>query len=838
MKKKEVVAEKEEVESVSKEKESLEQKKSDKKDHSHKKNLFPKEKWIKRHRRLIVIIIVILVIILAASGTQLGLWINFMLGNDVIISLNVDKEYLLLENGQEKQVNFEIKIQTNPFCRASCSSELMDISHNREIDRLIFNIRPGNPHEQSYVLRPYDPGKGKELYRFSISCHGQKSTLCHTSEENISRSILITLDHDLNEEEKALRSSTQDKITFFNEQQAQQQSLLDYFTALTEQSDKVIIHSFEIPSERILNNLQRNEKLIEESKEWWNQELYASLSDPLYQLEQNFKSNSFYFEMWNESLNAEIREYENLSLQVLSIQEQLMLLKNQTIISSSNLDLNQTIFVFNHKMEQFNQKSTLVEKRQWIIELQSIVNNVNFTLQRNLLKESAKKILKLDADKQVLCQVEGTCLSTGKVKDYLRTLPLLENSCQQQQQFLVVLKERINNLSNSGFTNQDEATIYSVTKYLQYLQLQEKLNQTGGSEGSPNFDALLQALNTLMKPTPVVTENQPSYTLAILTELEKQQGNCSFVPIQLEVDLFVPLEVKAELKLQEPSVLLFKEAKTHCPLYGKEQECCSEEECDTEAPIIFVHGHAFNKDVSTEYSLDAFEEIQSKLSENGYVNAGAVSGYQFGAENKDLWKTVPGSFTFRGSYYYDFFEVESQYSLVQTKSENIDTYAIRLRDMIDWVKYKTGRPKVIIVAHSMGGLVSRRYIQVFGIEDVKELIMIGTPNYGVTGDAADYCPLIGEQLECRDMGENSLFLNKLNREKLPNIPVTNIVGVGCDTEGKDGDGIVIKDKAELQGIKNYYIKGNCTGTDYLHNTLLKVNNYPHVYEIVKEALMS
>lgn len=60
-----------------------------------------------------------------------------------------------------------------------------------------------------------------------------------------------------------------------------------------------------------------------------------------------------------------------------------------------------------------------------------------------------------------------------------------------------------------------------------------------------------------------------------------------------------------------------------------------------------------------------------------------------------------------------------------------DAAANYLQPVIDHAKQATGASKVDIVAHSMGGLVARAYIQSdnYG-EDVDQLIMLGTPNLG------------------------------------------------------------------------------------------------------------
>lgn len=72
---------------------------------------------------------------------------------------------------------------------------------------------------------------------------------------------------------------------------------------------------------------------------------------------------------------------------------------------------------------------------------------------------------------------------------------------------------------------------------------------------------------------------------------------------------------------------------------------------------------------------------------------------------------------------------------------SIDENAQRLAGYIAMVKQKTGAKRVDIVAHSMGGLIARRYIAKYmkaGPPDVNQLIMLGTPNAGSkTADALE-----------------------------------------------------------------------------------------------------
>src|SRR3989338_1056001 len=155
-----------------------------------------------------------------------------------------------------------------------------------------------------------------------------------------------------------------------------------------------------------------------------------------------------------------------------------------------------------------------------------------------------------------------------------------------------------------------------------------------------------------------------------------------------------------------------------------------------------------------------------------------------------------------------------------------------MKELVDRVKYATGRSKVKIVATSMGGLVARRYIQLFGEASVEELVLVAVPNNGVSGNIARLCPVIGEALECRDMQEGSLFLNKLNRGSEPKLTVHNIIGVGCSMGGETGDGIVANSSAYLEFAENYYVEGQCTRLGTLHSSILDIAAYPKVGEIV------
>ena len=104
----------------------------------------------------------------------------------------------------------------------------------------------------------------------------------------------------------------------------------------------------------------------------------------------------------------------------------------------------------------------------------------------------------------------------------------------------------------------------------------------------------------------------------------------------------------------------------------------------------------------------------------------------------------------------------------------------------------------------------------------------------------DYCPLFGEQKECLDMQENSLFLNKLNDpSKQPQkAKLYAIAGTGCKMDGKQGDGVALYDHAIMQNAANYNITGTCGGLfgEVLHTEMLDTEQHPETVEILKTIL--
>jgi len=232
--------------------------------------------------------------------------------------------------------------------------------------------------------------------------------------------------------------------------------------------------------------------------------------------------------------------------------------------------------------------------------------------------------------------------------------------------------------------------------------------------------------------------------------------------------------------------------------------------------------------------MNSFSRIQRALIEYDYIPFNFDLKTYYKNENFDGLNIVP---TTRASYYFiTYYDVGTRIVSVM-KHESIENYAIRLKETIDEVKLKTGADKVVIIAHSMGGLVSREYLMLFGESSVDKLITIASPHKGISGRTLYFCKLIGSEKECDEMSKESIFMKRLNSYR-PNINIYNIIGSGCLVDNKDSDGVVYLEDAKLGYGEEYVIKGNCTDvfkTD-LHSKLLNPEEYYETFNLILEIL--
>jgi triacylglycerol lipase len=132
------------------------------------------------------------------------------------------------------------------------------------------------------------------------------------------------------------------------------------------------------------------------------------------------------------------------------------------------------------------------------------------------------------------------------------------------------------------------------------------------------------------------------------------------------------------------------------------------------------------------------------------------------------------------------------------------TTADAVRREVDQLLAATGKSKVDIITHSMGGLSSRYYTKnLHGDLQVDRWVSLGGPNHGTT--SANLCV----ETSCREMRVGSAFLAGLNSgDETPGVAVYGTWWSACD-------GVIYPpDSPVLAGARN--TQAGCVGHNSLH----------------------
>lgn len=150
----------------------------------------------------------------------------------------------------------------------------------------------------------------------------------------------------------------------------------------------------------------------------------------------------------------------------------------------------------------------------------------------------------------------------------------------------------------------------------------------------------------------------------------------------------------------------------------------------------------------------------------------------------------------------------------QQLAQEITDFIQQINDGYFYNNKKISATKLDVVAHSMGGLVTRAYISYFYQGDIRKFVMIATPNHGAQD--ARYASFLGiGGVATEQLKPNNPFLNDLNSQNPllhPDIEYHLIAGVGWLTDTSNlqlvtcrGDAIVTLESAKLEGVPTYCV---------------------------------
>ncbi|MDD5086173.1 MAG: alpha/beta fold hydrolase, partial [Candidatus Nanoarchaeia archaeon] len=638
-----------------------------------------------------------------------------------------------------------------------------------------------------------------------------------------------TVEYSLSEQEKLLKNELKQNLDNLKQDIAESVEKKNKIEINIEELEKVVYvdeikQNFNAAQQRISRLIES----LNELRKLWDKQDYYQLNEKFNDVNKESIQINESIKKIEENVSYSLLLHNELASKLNETKQKLTEL-NQSLILDEDIaaEINKNINNFNSVLILFNSKQDISKK---IIQVESLYNSVYIlygTINDYEKREVLKKNIEVDINYEILCNLNKSCVERPSITERANQTEFnLKEACDD----IEYLKINYLNISANNSNNETINTVKQDTA-------QKYLNQL--PEQGDNFEIIEEILLSYGNDS---INQEYSLDNLFLQLVKDQPESCK--KLNLSYNLMINEEIKIIKEKEAMPVEInieFNEHSLKCCVFKECEPCCTTKKCindPSKFPIVFVHGHSVNKNTAADHSLDVFNKLQKELEKDGYLNAGSITLYASDDASPGAWGLMQTPVSIKASYYFDVFQEPENYLVVQIKSENIDTYAVRMQEIINSVKHRTGKPKVILIAHSMGGLVSRRYLQIFGEDDVEKLIMIGTPNQGIEGDIAHMCPIIGSRYACRDMLADSLFMNKLNSGNLPDIETYMIIGDGCELDGQPSDGTVLVKNARLEGekVRNFVVNGTCEGIKKLHSKMLDPKIHPEVYDIIITAL--
>lgn len=274
-------------------------------------------------------------------------------------------------------------------------------------------------------------------------------------------------------------------------------------------------------------------------------------------------------------------------------------------------------------------------------------------------------------------------------------------------------------------------------------------------------------------------------------------------------------------------------------------------------PIIFIHGLNSSSDTWMDMGTNL---INKGLSFGGRIDFCLNDDGNNYTSNKNVWTStnnnIPAAdialytnyntdLTIADFYFLNFnidnfgrLPNNASFTDVLSNEAAIAKQGVALKLAIQMVLLKTGRDKVILMGHSMGGLASREYIQNSsnwqndGQHHVAKLITTGTPHGGYTGTNNQSVTGIDGQSEAyRDLrksyswtGYDGVYLygGTENSSIIKNILLYPFYNVDVNCNGIDGDNTNITGLNQRQWrteLDYSYIVGICTNCSLLQGAI-------------------
>ncbi len=826
--------------------------------------------------RVTAAIIIIMAIVLILVFLVL-FRINFMVGEQLRITLT--PEYSEVQTTSPGTVPFEVDVKLyNKFvCDAICTYTLTDLSYDVLLDNGTFNSKAYKSKFYSFNIPLDYYGSGTNAYLYRLECKNIQTTLCPANNDLLVRKSLLTVTYTPSTEQLSARDFTEKNYVVISENIVNASKLIESEIQIIDSTSIAFNSSqyYALKSERD-TLLESVDGLI---SIWRNGDFVSTKSYMvdihLLNRTANLLSSAVQYDLY---LIQTIENHNMLLTELVSIRSSLqeynkiLSLNMFNINASTRNSLTKALRDGNAAINQFESKNynhgllyrdVLDISNNIINNNKMVITNTNAELSRDLPAiyiYSNMLCMLQDSNSTTNSSTNSTNSTKTKTTDfcnfnYALNTGTLADASTKLTNICGRVSSILDDMPSTVSGNDSKETLL-----LQYKLLidYESIASTAGKHPILTYystylrDSLKDLYNITDPETLLVGYkfNQSKFELTfnrnnlILADIRDIKDLCHD---NVSVTALTTLTVKyynlpttnssESVSGSKPALIATPpEIVPQCCMYGKCQSC---EKKPVQNPVILLHGHSFNKDVHAYQSIETFNSFEKAFSTDKiYFSIGLL------VKNNNSTAGVLGHFYVplisKPTYYLESYNSLLGLTTSEAKTGNIDTYALRLKESIDYTMYITGSDKVDIVAHSMGGLVVRRYIQVFGTQNLGTVILIGTPNNGVGDKTYTLCKIFGALNECEDMRADGIFIKKLNDySNQPDIKnLYLVIGKGCDTDGTDGDGVVSVNSSRMNVPENriLYVDGKCSGTTLLHNEMLNIEEYPEVYAFVKEKL--
>ncbi|MBW2975410.1 hypothetical protein KY366_06845, partial [Candidatus Woesearchaeota archaeon] len=396
-----------------------------------KKSNHPKRlaHWVKCHKAVVFLAVIILLIILSFYGTKLVLYFKLLLGNDIIVKLDVDKSNLYLVHGEKEKIEFEAKVMTNPFCTAVCEYEFKDISADNLLDAESFILKPGSPLKKDYWVEPPELGKGLYLYRFDLDCRSKRTLLCYTREKPSTRSILVTMNYGLTDEEKELKGEMEEKLNSMIGRIGLLMGEQDSFENISTALNRTLI--YDSGDEDTRGYAEGLILQMDGLKSIWEKEDYYLLSLEAASVDNRIGEIEKVFADKRDSLAADVSGYNELIDQFSVLSDYLERISALSITNKTTAAyINTSIYGFNDAAQIINKRTGLDRKteagKNITLKIEALKDNVERNLRLEVLARELDIIISYDA----LCRIGGKCLINISVSELANLSDLeLSDTC-------------------------------------------------------------------------------------------------------------------------------------------------------------------------------------------------------------------------------------------------------------------------------------------------------------------------------------------------------------------------------------------------------------------------